>query len=69
LVCSATVVDAVAVPDLLVPVVVVDLTVADDVELSLTDALVLLRCTLLLLELTVTLAVDVMVDVMVEVTE
>lgn len=64
LVCSATVVDAVDVPALLVEVVVVECSV-DEVELSLTDTLLLLRCTLLLLpdELPETLAEDVMVEV------
>jgi hypothetical protein len=63
LVCSATVADAVGVPALLVEVVVVECSV-DEVELSLTDTLLLLRCTLLLMEgLPETLAEDDMVDV------
>ncbi len=61
LVCRAAVAEAVGVGALLVVVVVVECRVEDDEELSLMEALVLLRCTLL--EEPETLAEE---DVMVE---
>jgi hypothetical protein len=60
LVCRATAVEAVGVGALLVVVVVVECRVEDDEELSLTEELVLLRCTLL--EEPETMAEDVMVE-------
>jgi hypothetical protein len=59
---SAAVVDAVAVPVLLVAAVVVAFSKVDD-ELSLTDALVLLSLTLTLLVLLESFAEDVRLDV------